>query len=103
MAITRNTVMDMMDSVDLIFTLLIEDEIDCKLSSPEWVANWACGEKDNKYFNFSFPGHLSQKTKEKIIQIYMDAGWGKVECTNSEEQGERPGMCRVTLYMNEGQ
>lgn len=98
MAITRNAVMDMMDSVDLIFTLLNENEID-----PEWVATLDCGEKDNKYFNFSFPGHLSQKTKEKIIQIYMDAGWGKVECTNSEEQGERPGMCGVTLYMNEGQ
>lgn len=41
---------------------------------------------------------LSKKDKEKLEIMYKEAGWSKVKILNSSENGERPGLCQITLY-----
>lgn len=41
---------------------------------------------------------LSEKEKKEVEQTYLAAGWSKVEVKNSSENGERPGLCQVTVW-----
>jgi hypothetical protein len=68
-----------------------------KLTDPAWLRNWRSGPKDNPRFAFTYPGTLTEGDKKEIVDAYLAAGWGSVVCSNSEDNGERPGMCGVTI------
>jgi len=38
---------------------------------------------------------------KKVEQIYLEAGWTKVRCINSQDNGEKPGLTGLQLSTNE--
>ncbi len=73
-------------------------QVDEKLSDPVWITNWRCGTGDERFWSVPLPETLSPGEKAAIKLAYQDAGWRKVVVTNSEDNGERVGMCSVTVY-----
>jgi hypothetical protein len=68
-----------------------------KLADAKWVKANVRDRLNNPTFDFTFNGTLTPGDKQKIINDYTAAGWGLVSCNNSDEAGERPGMCGVTI------
>lgn len=46
---------------------------------------------------------LSPGQQQTIRQRYLDAGWSRVEFLNSSENGERPGICQVKVFIDNEQ
>ena len=46
-------------------------------------------------------GEYPKPVTDKVAQIFVDAGWCSVEFKTSSENGERPGLTRVTLFSKE--
>jgi len=68
-----------------------------KLRDKVWLKRNMRGSSTNPRFDFAFEGTLTEGDKKLITEEYTVAGWGYVNCTNSGEEGERPGICGVTL------
>lgn len=77
----------------------IVEDINTKMSNHEWVRDWVRNKEVNPTWAFPFGHSLTISEKQIIKTVFLEAGWGAVEVTNSEDSGERPGMCNVTLRM----
>lgn len=90
------------DILDTHFRQNIVDEviqqIDKKLSNPEWLRNSVRAESYNPTYAFAMTGTLFNAEKAFLTKTYLDAGWGEVAVENSEDNGERGGLFSVTLY-----
>ncbi len=74
--------------------------IDAKLSDERYMADMMYGRDDNPYWKIILELELTPGEKEAVIKSYVDHGWSKVTTMNSSENGERPGLCGITLYKN---
>ena len=55
-------------------------------------------EKDEQYYHLVIIGEYNRQTCDEIERIYMEAGWSKVKCKTSSENGERGGLTGLQLY-----
>lgn len=55
-------------------------------------------ESDQNYYHIVIVGEYNRKVCDKIEQIYTEAGWTKVKCRTSSENGERGGLTGLQLY-----
>jgi hypothetical protein len=77
--------------IDSDFVNEVFRSIDIRLSDAKWVKE--CGASGI----FVFEGSFTDGEKVMIVSEYIKAGWGKVIVSNSEDNGERPGLCSVRL------
>lgn len=52
----------------------------------------------SSYFFLVITEHLDKTICKKIEEIYKNAGWSKVECINSFDNGERYGLTGLKLW-----
>ena len=57
-------------------------------------------EKGQEYYHLVIVGEYNRATCDEIQNIYTKAGWAKVVCKTSSENGERPGLTGLQLYIN---
>ncbi len=86
-------------SIDKQLIERIIEKINSKLSDPQWVKDWRRGGTENPHYRFVESGTASDKDKAELTKMFRESGWGVVEVTNSEDNGERPGLVQVTLYV----
>ena len=55
-------------------------------------------EKDRQYYHLVVVGEYNRQTCDEIERIYSEAGWSKVKCKTSSENGERGGLTGLQLY-----
>jgi hypothetical protein len=72
--------------------------IDQKLNDSEFIRDWRHGAPGSYWWDVILHNELTEAEQARIITLYTDAGWKKVECKNSSENDDRPGLCIVTLY-----
>jgi len=60
--------------------------------------DFAQEEPDQDYYHLVIVGEYNRQTCDEIVRIYTEAGWSKVECKTSSENGERPGLTGLQLY-----
>lgn len=75
-------------------------DIERNLNDAKWVADWRQGTNEDPYWSMAFSGTLTQGEMDQLTSDYSHAGWGFVKITNSEGNGERPGMWGIKLYKN---
>lgn len=56
--------------------------------------------KGQDYYHIVLAKELNKETCIEIASIYRKAGWPKVFCKTSSENGERPGLTGLELYKN---
>lgn len=54
-------------------------------------------DKDENYYHLVIVGEYNRATCDKIEELYRDAGWVKVYCRTSSENGERGGLTGLRL------
>lgn len=57
------------------------------------------GTDEAPYWFFAVRGTLSFMDKAELVEKYTAVGWSRVVAYNSEDKGEVPGMCSLTLYV----
>ena len=72
--------------------------IDSKLSNPRFMSDFRCWPRGNYWWDILLHTELDYAEKTIVRSMYALAGWKSVECVNSSDDGERPGLCRVRLY-----
>lgn len=77
------------------------DRIADKLNNPSWVIDMQYGGDKDPHYKVPVEGKVTERDKEIIALTMTDKGWHRVKITNSEEDGERPGMILVTFYRYE--
>ncbi len=55
-------------------------------------------EKDEDYYHLVIVGEYNREVCDEIQKIYTDAGWKKVNCRTSSENGERGGLTGMQLW-----
>ena len=55
-------------------------------------------EKDQRYYYLIIVGEYNRQTCDEIERIYTEAGWSKVKCITSSENGERSGLTGLQLH-----
>lgn len=75
-------------------------KIDALLGNATWCKDWKCGDGSTVNWSIVGPGTLTEGEKRELAARYLDAGWGTVDVRNSEDNGERPGLWAITLYVN---
>lgn len=55
--------------------------------------------KDQSYYHLIIEGEIPRHICDDVERIYRDAGWGKVSCTTSSENGERRGLTGLRLWV----
>jgi hypothetical protein len=55
-------------------------------------------EKDQEYYHLVIIGEYNRQTCDEVEKIYSQAGWSKVKCRTSSENGERGGLTGLQLY-----
>lgn len=75
---------------------LIESDIDDKLGNEEYVSNNYS--HVDKSISFTARHELTSTEKEELCKRYVNAGWVGLTVTNSSDNGERGGICSITLY-----
>jgi hypothetical protein len=53
---------------------------------------------DEEYHHLIIIGEYDRQTCDEVERIYTEAGWSKVKCTTSSENGERGGLTGLQLY-----
>lgn len=86
-------------TVDALLVSRIIETINLKLSDPRWVKDWRCGGIENPHYRFVQNGTVNDRDKEELIRLFRNSGWGAVKVSNSEDNGERPGLVQVILYV----
>ena len=56
-------------------------------------------DKDHGYYHLIIVGELSRINCEAVEKIYKEAGWSEVKCRTSSENGEKPGLTSLILYV----
>ena len=59
---------------------------------------FAKDEKDQQYYHLVVVGEYNRQTCDAVERIYTEAGWSKVKCRTSSENGERGGLTGLQLY-----
>ena len=59
---------------------------------------FAKDEKDQQYYHLVIIGEYNRQTCDEVERIYTEAGWSKVKCKTSSENGERGGLTGLQLY-----
>jgi hypothetical protein len=59
---------------------------------------FAKDEKDQEYYHLVIVGEYDRQTCDEVEKIYSQAGWLKVKCRTSSENGERGGLTGLQLY-----
>lgn len=54
--------------------------------------------KDQQYYHLIIIGDYNRQTCDEIERIYTQAGWAKVKCRTSSENGEHAGLVGLVLY-----
>ena len=62
---------------------------------------FAKDEKDQQYYHLVIVGEYNRQTCDEVQRIYTEAGWAKVECRTSSENGERGGLTGLQLYRSQ--
>lgn len=55
-------------------------------------------DKDEEYYHMAIAGEYNRQVCDEIEKIYTDAGWKKVKCKTSSENGERGGLTSLQLW-----
>lgn len=55
-------------------------------------------EKDQEYYHLVVDGEYNRKTCDEVERIYEEAGWWRVKCSTSSENGERGGLTGLQLF-----
>jgi hypothetical protein len=78
----------------------IEQVIDAKLSNENVRNSFFRGHPDpaEQHYALTVTGIVLDYEKDILKSRYANAGWGRMEIVNSEENGERPGMIGIWLY-----
>jgi hypothetical protein len=58
---------------------------------------FAKDEKDQPYYHLVIVGEYNRQTCNEVEKIYTQAGWVKVKCITSSENGERGGLTSLRL------
>lgn len=56
-------------------------------------------DKDQQYYHLVIRGEYPRSLLDEIEQIYLINGWSKVVCQTSSENGERPGLTGLQLWV----
>jgi hypothetical protein len=56
-------------------------------------------EKGQKYYHLVITGELHRSVSDKVESTYSKAGWFRVKCRTSSENGERAGLTGLYLYL----
>ena len=59
---------------------------------------FAKDEKDQQSYHLVIVGEYNRQTCDEVQRIYTEAGWAKVKCRTSSENGERGGLTGLQLY-----
>jgi predicted rRNA methylase YqxC with S4 and FtsJ domains len=59
---------------------------------------FAKDEKDQQHYHLVIVGEYNRQTCDEVEKIYSQAGWQKVKCRTSSENGERGGLTGLQLY-----
>ena len=63
----------------------------------EFEAQFKQEQKGLSYYHLVIKGELNREVCKKIKEIYTLAGWKRVECKTSSDNGERPGLTGLIL------
>lgn len=55
-------------------------------------------DKDQDYYHLVIVGEYNRDTCNEIQKTYTEAGWKKVNCKTSSENGERGGLTGLQLW-----
>lgn len=55
-------------------------------------------EKNRDYYHLVISNEYSRRILDEIEKLYKHAGWSKVICRTSSENGERGGLTGLQLY-----
>jgi hypothetical protein len=55
--------------------------------------------KSEKYYHLVVEGEFSRPTCNEVERLYKEAGWTKVQCRTSSENGERGGLTGLILSL----
>jgi hypothetical protein len=58
-------------------------------------------QKGQDYYHLVIDGEYSRNICDSVEKVYKDAGWKKVTCKTSSENGETPGLTGLRLYTKE--
>lgn len=61
---------------------------------------WKQEGKGLNYYHLVISGELNKETCKKVKELYTEAGWQKVQCRTSSENGERAGLTGLILEYN---
>ena len=59
---------------------------------------FAKDEKDREFYHLVIVGEYNRQTCDEVEKIYSQAGWSRVKCRISSENGERGGLTGLQLY-----
>jgi hypothetical protein len=59
---------------------------------------FAKDEKDREFYHLVIVGEYNRQTCDEVEKIYSQAGWSRVKCRTSSENGERGGLTGLQLY-----
>lgn len=76
------------------------EAIDSELRHPR-ILERGMGSFPHYYLHLVVPGSLFTKEKKFIEEEYKKSGWFSVKASNSEDNGERPGLIGVLLFATE--
>ena len=92
------TPQDVSNSVSNDFVDEALTEVQTRLNDPKWVRDMRYGTDQDPYYKFVVRGHASAGDKTAISDALTTAGWYRIVVTNSEDLGERPGLCGIQIY-----
>ncbi len=55
--------------------------------------------RGESYYFVVITEEYSREILDKVVQTYKSHGWKKVECKTSSENGERPGLTGLQLWI----
>lgn len=55
-------------------------------------------DKDQDYYHLVIVGEYNREVCDEIQKTYTEAGWNKVNCRTSSENGERGGLTGLQLW-----
>ncbi len=67
----------------------------------KFEAQWEEEGKGLYFYHLVISGELNKETCKKVKELYTEAGWKKVQCKTSSENGERGGLTGLMLYVNQ--
>ena len=56
---------------------------------------------DQEFYHIVISGEYNRKVCDEVERFYTEAGWKRVKCRTSSENGERGGLTGLMLYRNE--